>query len=66
MKKVARDYGYIGDGIDGYVHYKQAFDENFKDSGGGGGGGQKPSGGRGKGWIIAIIAAIIIIVLLSK
>lgn len=24
------DYGYFGKGIDGYVHYKQALDENFK------------------------------------
>lgn len=23
------DYGYFGKGIDGYVHYKQAFDRNF-------------------------------------
>lgn len=23
------DYGYFGKGIDGYVHYKQAFDQNF-------------------------------------
>lgn len=24
------DYGYFGKGIDGYVHYKQAFDRNFE------------------------------------
>lgn len=24
------DYGYFGKGIDGYVHYKQAFDESLK------------------------------------
>ena len=27
------DYGYFGKGIDGYVHYKQAFDRNFSQSG---------------------------------
>ena len=28
MKK--NDYGFYGKGIDGYVHYKQAFDESQK------------------------------------
>lgn len=27
------DYGYFGKGIDGYVHYKQAFDRNFSQTG---------------------------------
>lgn len=26
------DYGYFGKGIDGYVHYKQAFDRNFSEN----------------------------------
>lgn len=26
------DYGYFGKGIDGYVHYKQAFDRNFPEN----------------------------------
>ena len=30
MKK--DDYGFYGKGIDGYVHYKQAFDEMHKSS----------------------------------
>ena len=25
------DFGYFGKGIDGYVHYKQAFDRNFSE-----------------------------------
>jgi preprotein translocase subunit Sss1 len=24
------DYGYFGKGTEGYIHYKQAFDESFK------------------------------------
>ena len=26
------DYGYFGKGVDGYVHYKQAFDRNFSEN----------------------------------
>ena len=28
------DYGYFGTGIDGYVHYKQAFDQSFHEDNG--------------------------------
>lgn len=28
---MSKDYGYFGDGLDGYVHYKQAFDDIFKE-----------------------------------
>ncbi len=28
------DYGYFGTGIDGYVHYKQTFDQSFHDNNG--------------------------------
>lgn len=38
------DFGYFGKGLDGYVHYKQSFDDNFKNSGGGGNGGGGGSG----------------------
>lgn len=31
MCVVSKDYGYFGDGLDGYVHYKQAFDDIFKE-----------------------------------
>ena len=30
-----QDHGYFGKGLDGYVHYKQAFDRNSRSSGGG-------------------------------
>lgn len=33
------DFGYFGKGINGYVHYNQSFDRNFKGGGGGGNGG---------------------------
>jgi hypothetical protein len=26
------DYGYFGKGTEGYIHYKQAFDESFKNN----------------------------------
>lgn len=26
---MGKDFGYFGDGLEGYVHYKQSFDENF-------------------------------------
>lgn len=32
------DFGYFGKGIDGYVHYNESFDRNFKGGGNGGGG----------------------------
>ena len=38
------DYGYFGTGIDGYAHYKQAFDRNFGGFGGGVGGRRPPQG----------------------
>ena len=28
---MSKDYGYFGDGLDGYIHYKQAFDDIFKE-----------------------------------
>ena len=28
------DYGYFGTGIDGYVHYKQTFDQSFHEGNG--------------------------------
>ena len=28
---MSKDYGYFGDGLDGYAHYKQAFDDIFKE-----------------------------------
>ena len=31
---MSKDYGYFGDGLDGYVHYKQAFDDIFKENDG--------------------------------
>lgn len=31
---MSKDYGYFGDGLDGYIHYKQAFDDIFKENGG--------------------------------
>lgn len=34
MCAMSKDYGYFGDGLDGYVHYKQAFDDIFKESDG--------------------------------
>ena len=34
MCGMSKDYGYFGDGLDGYIHYKQAFDNIFKESGG--------------------------------
>ena len=27
-----QDHGYFGKGLDGYVHYKQAFDRSFRSS----------------------------------
>lgn len=40
---MSKDFGYFGNGIDGYVHYMQTFNESNK----GGGGGKKPSSGSG-------------------
>ena len=31
---MSKDYGQFGDGLDGYIHYKHAFDDIFKENGG--------------------------------
>ncbi|MEG1437423.1 MAG: HFLK protein [Oscillospiraceae bacterium] len=56
------DFGYFGNGIDGYVHYNQAFDRNFKGGGGGG------NGGGGSGCLTAFlpILAICILAIITK
>lgn len=52
---MAQDYGPYGQGLDGYVHYMQAFNETQR---GGGGGGRKPSSNSGcLTSIISIMAA---------
>ena len=54
------DFGYFGKGLDGYVQYKQTFDETQK--GGGGGGGKKPSSILGWiGTILGVIFALLVI-----
>lgn len=30
---MSKNFGYFGNGIDGYIHYKQSFDDNFGDDG---------------------------------
>lgn len=50
-----KDYGPYGKGLDGYVHYMQAFNESEK---GGGGGGKRPSGGGCLGSVIMVLGII--------
>lgn len=51
-----KDYGPYGKGLDGYVHYMQAFNEEEKR---GGGGGKKPPGGGGcLGSVIMVLGII--------
>ncbi len=54
------DYGYFGKDLDGYVHYKQAFDRNFPP----GGGDKKPSGGK-DGCLTAILIVLFILMVLK-
>jgi hypothetical protein len=55
---MSKDFGYFGKGIDGYVHYMQAFDESNK----GGGGGKKPTSGSGcLTALIQVVAGLVII-----
>lgn len=57
---MAQDYGPYGQGLDGYVHYMQAFNETQR---GGGGGGRKPSSNSGcLTSIISIMGALLIVV----
>lgn len=51
-----QDYGYFGKGLDGYVHYKQAFDRSSRPSGGG------PGPGRNAGCLAMVIYIAILLV----
>ncbi len=53
------DFGYFGKGIDGYVHYNQAFERNFKNGGNG-------SGGNGCLSAFLPIAAIVLFFIITK
>ena len=57
-----RDYGYFGKGLDGYVHYKQAFDRSSRSSGDGPG----PSGNAGCLAMVIYIAILLVIGILSN
>ena len=50
-------HGYLGKGLDGYVHYKQAFDRSSRSSGGGPG----PSGNAGCLAMVIYIAILLVI-----
>lgn len=49
------DFGFYGNGLSGYVHYKQAVDRTVK----GGGGGKRPHT-NGSGCLTLIIAAVVV------
>ena len=49
------DFGPYGKGLDGYVHYMQAFNETQK----GGGGGRKPSSNSGCLTLIIFVLGLI-------
>jgi len=55
------DYGYFGKDLDGYVHYKKAFDRNFPT---GGGGDKKPSTGKGGCLSVVIVVLIVILIII--
>lgn len=48
-----KDYGPYGKGLDGYVHYMQAFNEEEKH-----GGGKRPSSGGCLGSVIMVLGII--------
>lgn len=52
-----QDYGYFGKGLDGYVHYKQAFDRSSRSSGGG------PGPDRNAGCLAMVIYIAILLVI---
>jgi hypothetical protein len=58
-----KDFGFYGKGIDGYVHYKQSYEEINKN--GGGGGGSPGNGGKGK-WGLVILAALVLLWILNS
>lgn len=61
------DYGFYGKGLDGYVHYKQAFDESQKGSSGGGPKkGNNNNNNGGKGCAIAVGFIIFLAYLIIK
>ncbi|MEI6579366.1 MAG: hypothetical protein WCN92_07860 [Eubacteriales bacterium] len=51
------NFGFYGKGVDGYVHYKQSFDEINKN--GGGGNCSPGNGGKGK-WGFAAVAGFLL------
>ena len=57
-----QDHGYFGKGLDGYVHYKHAFDRSSRSSGGG----PRPSGNAGCLAMVIYIAILLVISIFSN